>query len=88
MAHAHHQTERHATLKLDGLHCTGCADAVEHTLRAQRGVTMVHVDWQRNEAHVAYDGRRITEAHLRDVVSTTGCRCDNDGHEHRASPAR
>ena len=89
MAQAHHQTERRATLTVDGLHCTGCADAVEHAMRAQPGVTMVHVDWQRNDVHVGYDDRRITEAHLRDVVSTTGCRCDDgDGHQHRASPAR
>jgi Cu2+-exporting ATPase len=88
MAHTHQGTQ-HATLKLDGLHCAGCAAAVEQALRTQAGVTSVHLDWQANEAHVGYRPDQISLQQIEQVVTTTGCRCDGaDGHAHHPTPAR
>lgn len=41
-----------ATFTLDGIHCPGCADAVEQALKAQPHITSVHVDWAGNAVHV------------------------------------
>jgi copper chaperone CopZ len=54
MAHAHHAAApTHAAFSLSGLHCTGCADAVERTLKANPHITSVHIDWPASVAQVA-----------------------------------
>ena len=71
-----------ATLRLAGLHCPGCADAVEAALRAAPHVTDIHLDWQANEAHVSYHPGMTTQAALERVVASTGCQCEGAGHVH------
>ncbi len=75
--------EHQATFKLDGIHCTGCADAVEQALRAQPHITNVHVDWPANAVHVGYHAGMISPSEIERLINTTGCRCEStDGGAH------
>ncbi len=54
MVQTNPSSEQSATFHLEDLHCTGCAAAVEHTLRAQPAITHVHLDWAHDRVHVGY----------------------------------
>jgi P-type Cu2+ transporter len=95
MTHSHHPTTlAHATLSLTGLHCTGCADAVERTLKANPHIASVQLDWPNNLVHVGYHAGMIDEAAIRAIIEATGCPCEqgehrgHDGHQQHdtASP--
>jgi P-type Cu2+ transporter len=64
------------TLTLGHLHCVCCADAVEQALRAQPGITTVHLDWPNNVVHVTYRAEQITPEQIEHVITSTGCSCD------------
>ncbi len=49
-----------ATFQLQDVHCLDCARAVERTLRAMPGVTLVHLDWAHNVVHVSYQAGMTT----------------------------
>jgi Cu2+-exporting ATPase len=81
--HHHTATPAHAAFSLAGLHCTGCADAVERALGANPHITSVHVDWPNSVVHVGYHGGMIDEAAIRGIIEATGCPCedgDRAGH--------
>jgi Cu2+-exporting ATPase len=90
-AHGQHG-EQTITLKLDGLHCTSCADEVEQALRATPHVTGVHLDWPNNAVHVTYHAGMIAPEEIEQVITSTGNTCRPEGagpeHEHHPSPAR
>ena len=81
-AHSEHsaQGEQHITLKLEGMHCTGCADSIEQALRAQPHISGVHIDWASNTAHVSYHSGMISREEIKRLVTTTGCRCAPEDH--------
>ncbi|MEP6776652.1 MAG: heavy metal translocating P-type ATPase, partial [Chloroflexota bacterium] len=68
-------SEHHISLKLEGLYCTGCADAIEQALRTQPQITSVHLDWATDTAHVWYRSGMITPAAIERLISKTGCSC-------------
>src|SRR5688572_24759726 len=61
-AHSTHEQhgEQTVALKLDGVHCTGCADSIEQALRATPHITGVHLDWAADTVHVTYHAGMIT----------------------------
>ena len=74
-----------ASFRLSGLHCTGCADAVEHALKANPHITGAHLDWPNNVAHVTYHGGMIDEAAIQQIIEATGCPCETvDGQTDHA----
>src|SRR5919199_3839738 len=94
MSHSTHHSEvpsaRHAAFKLGGLHCPGCAAAVERALRAQPHVTDVRLDWENDAVHVGYDPAGIGREDIERVIAGTGCDCApvEDGHSgHVATPS-
>src|SRR5215204_1040592 len=88
--------EQEATLQLDGVYCTGCADAVERALRAELTVTQVHLDWGSNIVHVRYRADQTNLAALEHLITTTGCACapaapgaqtnHSAAHDHAVAP--
>ncbi len=81
MTHQHHAAApAQATFSLVGLHCTGCADAVERALKANPHITSVHIDWPNSIAHVSYHAGMIDEAAIRDLIEATGCPCESTDH--------
>jgi cation transport ATPase len=54
MARAGPDVEQQAQFRLEDVHRTECADAVERALRAQPHITGLHVGWANNVVHVHY----------------------------------
>src|SRR3712207_9089040 len=88
MNHSGHHAEEHRAFKLGGVHCIGCADAVEEALRAQPHITGVHVDWPNNVVHVRYHAGMIGPDAIEAVIASTGCACEvedtpaGEDHDH------
>jgi len=89
----HHVHLRYGTFELRGVHCLGCADAVERALREQPHVTDVRLDWKNDVVHVGYDPANIDPEGIEDVIAQTGCDCapvgaEEERHEVVAPPER
>lgn len=63
---------RTVTIRIEGMHCQNCAASVEKKLKATAGVQAVRVSFEKKEAWVKYDDRRITVAQIREVINSTG----------------
>src|SRR5215203_3915232 len=89
-----HVPVRRGTFELRGVHCLGCAGAVERALREQPDVTDVGLDWKNDLVHVGYDPARIGPEDLEQVITQTGCGCKptevEEAHHHEvmAPPER
>jgi P-type Cu2+ transporter len=90
----HHVHLRYGTFELRGVHCLGCAGAVERVLREQPHVTDVRLDWKNDVVHVSYDPARIGPEDMEQVITQTGCDCmpteveEEHHHEAMAPPER
>jgi len=60
------------TIRVEGMHCGGCASSVEKKLKATKGVLQVRVSFEKKEAWVEYDDQKITVAQLRAVINSAG----------------
>lgn len=67
---------RTVTLKVDGMTCGGCATTVERALKETAGVEDAQVNYERGQAVVRYDDRKVTLAKLREVIQSTGFSCE------------
>ena len=67
---------RTVTLKVDGMTCGGCATTVERALKETAGVEDARVDYERGQAIVRYDDRKVTVRQLREVIQSTGFSCE------------
>jgi len=87
-------SSRQGAFKLGGVHCRGCADAVERALRAQPHVGYVRLDWKNDLVHVGYDPTRIGPEDIEGAITRTGCDCkptdvgERHHHEAMAPPER
>src|SRR5215217_5019139 len=66
----------HSVFKLGGVHCLGCATAVERALQGQPHVTDVRLDWKADVVHVGYDPAKIGREDIERVIADTGCECE------------
>jgi mercuric transport protein len=60
------------TIKVEGMHCGGCASSVTKALKATEGVEDVQVSFEKGEAVVKFDDQKVTVAKLREVINSTG----------------
>jgi copper chaperone CopZ len=60
------------TIKVEGMHCGGCATSVEKKLKATEGVEEVRVSFEKGEAWVKFDDQKTSEAKLREAINSTG----------------
>ncbi len=65
-------TSKTVTIKVEGMHCGGCATSVEKKLKATEGVEEVSVSFEKGEAEIKYDEQKVTVAKLREVINKTG----------------
>src|SRR3712207_9578082 len=88
-AHTHHVPVQRGTFELRGVHCLGCAGAVERVLREQSHITEVQLDWKNDVVHVGYDTARIGPEDIEQVITQTGCDCSStEVEEHRSEERR
>ena len=89
-----HTPVRRSTFELRGVHCLGCAGAVERVLREQLHVTDVRLDWKKDLVRVGYDPARVGPEDIEAVIAQTGCDCspteveEEHHHEAMAPPER
>jgi Cu2+-exporting ATPase len=86
---------RYGTFELRGVHCLGCAGAVERALREQPHITDVRLDWKNDVVRVGYDPAKIGPESIEQVITQTGCDCkptevgeEEHHHEAMAPPER
>jgi Cu2+-exporting ATPase len=79
---AYPSTVEHATFRLRGIYCPGCADAVEQVLREQPHITDACLDWKNDAVHVSYDRARTGPEAIEEVIVQTGCDCALGDEEH------
>lgn len=60
------------TIKLQGMHCDGCAQRVKRVLEREPGVREAQVSFAAGEAHVTYDAQATTTEQLRHVIDRAG----------------
>jgi len=63
-----------AIIKIEGMHCHKCEQAIKKPLTAQSGVHEVEVDFLSGQASVLYDRDQVTVKDLMDAVTAAGYR--------------
>lgn len=62
------------TLKVEGMHCTGCASTIQALLQRNAGVKKVSASFEAGEARVLYDPSAVSEDQLAGVIEKAGYR--------------
>ena len=65
---------RTTTIYVTGMTCAGCAISIEQVLKNTDGVEEARVSFERGEAVVKYDDRKVTAARLREAINGIGYR--------------
>src|SRR5215212_11420050 len=87
-AHDHHVPVQRGAFELRGVHCLGCAGAIERVLRVQPHITGVQLDWKNDIVHVIYDPARLGPEDIEEVITQTGCDCSpTEVEEHHEAMA-
>ncbi|MFL6335030.1 MAG: heavy-metal-associated domain-containing protein [Pyrinomonadaceae bacterium] len=63
---------RTVTLRVGGMTCEGCAVTIEKALKDTNGVLDARVSYEKGEAWVKYDDRKVSVRKLRQVINGTG----------------
>ena len=61
-----------ALIRIEGMHCHKCEQAIQKALTAQRGVHEVEVDFNSGLASVLFDRDAVTVAQLMEAVKSAG----------------
>jgi len=67
------------TLRIGGMHCSGCSHTIDHVLRRQSGVWEAEVSLDHGWARVLFDPARVTVDQLAEAVRQAGYRVSGDG---------
>lgn len=60
------------TIKIEGMHCDGCAQTVKRVLEREPGVREAAVSFEAGEARVKYDEQAVKTDQLRSVIERAG----------------
>src|SRR5688500_14846355 len=71
---------RTTTIYISGMTCVGCAISIEQALKNTEGVEDVRVSYERGEAVVKYDDRKVTAGKLREIITGIGFRATAKPH--------
>jgi len=66
--------EKMLVLKVNGMHCQGCANAVGGALRSEKGVKEARVEFEKKRATVSFDPSQVDEDRIRNVIVRAGYR--------------
>ncbi len=61
-------------IKIDGMHCNGCADTIKAVIERQSGVQVADVSYDQGQARILYDPQAISEDRLAATVQKLGYR--------------
>jgi copper chaperone len=60
------------TLKIEGMHCDGCAERIQTVIGKQQGVREAEVSYADGEARISYNPHVVTEQGLAGVIEGAG----------------
>jgi copper chaperone CopZ len=63
-----------AVIRIEGMHCHKCDQAIQRAMLRNPGVHEVEVDFNSGQASVLFDGRRVNVAQLLEAVNGAGYR--------------
>ena len=61
-----------AHFSIQGMHCDGCAQTIQHTLERQEGVQTCSVSFGEGAARVLYDPTRVNSERLVSAIEKAG----------------
>ena len=62
------------TLRIEGMHCDGCAQTIKSVVSTEPGVKAADVSFKKGEARLLYDPQTTTEDRLVAAVEIPGYR--------------
>lgn len=65
---------RNVTLKVEGMHCSGCASTIQSLLQGNDGIKKASASFDAGEARVLYDPALISEDQVAALVERAGFR--------------
>lgn len=63
-----------ATFKIEGMHCTGCADTIKSIVEKEPGVQMAAISYDEGQARILYDPQATGEDRLVAAIQKPGFR--------------
>ena len=69
------------TLKIEGMHCDGCASIIQSLLERQPGTQKAAVSFKDAQARILYDPQAVSEELLVASVERGGYRVVNRSHD-------
>jgi copper chaperone CopZ len=63
-----------ADLKIEGMHCEGCAQTIKALIGAEPGVRVAEVSFKDGQARILYDTQTVNEEQLIKVIERGGYR--------------
>ena len=60
------------TLRIDGMHCDGCAERIRTVVGREAGVEEAEVSYAAREARIRYNPHLVTEEALAGVIERAG----------------
>ncbi len=64
--------EKFAMLKVEGVHCEGCASNIQQALKSMESVKEVRVDVKRGNVTVRFDDESANMGHFKDAIHKAG----------------
>ena len=80
------QGDQFVMIKIEGMHCHRCEQAIKKALGDVPGVHEVEVDFLSGQASILYDPNQVKIRQLVDAVAETGCQATGFT-QGRADPA-
>lgn len=63
---------KEAVIHIEGMHCAMCSSRMQKAFQDAKGVKEAEVDLESKSARVVYDGGKLTEDDLKNIVKETG----------------
>lgn len=60
------------SLKIKGMHCTGCSTRLEKVLNNQEGVEKAEVSFEEGKAEIKYDENQIKLEEIKEAIEDAG----------------
>jgi copper chaperone CopZ len=77
------QHDQFVAIKIAGMHCHRCQEAIRKALTVNPGVHEVEVDFPSGLASVLFDPKQVTIRELMDAVNESGYRATGFSHGQR-----
>jgi len=68
-------------LKISGMDCVSCAANIEHTLKKEKGINSVNVNFATEKTYLEFDSAEISIARIKKIIENLGYKAEEEGSE-------